>query len=163
MNKLGPVRYAGFWRRVAASLIDSLLLLIVTLPVFLWLYGPAYFAWARDAAGWFRVYGPYDIWLNYAFPFVVTVLLWIRLRGTPGKLLLGCEVVDAETGRALGIKQASIRYFSYLIALLPCGLGFLWVGWDRRKQGFHDKIAKTLVVRRELADVSIEELERELR
>jgi uncharacterized RDD family membrane protein YckC len=40
-----------------------------------------------------------------------------------------------------------LRYAGYFVALLPVGLGILWVAFDARKQGWHDKLAKTVVVR----------------
>ena len=61
-------------------------------------------------------------------------------------MLLKLKIVDAETGGKPGIIRCIVRYFGYLIAMLPFGLGFMWVGWDPRKQGWHDKIARTLVV-----------------
>lgn len=44
------------------------------------------------------------------------------------------------------MKQAAIRYFAYLVSILPLGLGFLWIIWDKRRQGFHDLIARTVVL-----------------
>lgn len=42
--------------------------------------------------------------------------------------------------------QLLVRYIAYLASALPLGLGFLWVAVDRRKQAFHDKLARTVVV-----------------
>lgn len=57
------------------------------------------------------------------------------------------RVVDAETGKTLSVGQAVARYLCYIISMLPLCLGFIWVAFDRRKQGWHDKIAQTVVVR----------------
>lgn len=77
---------------------------------------------------------------------LVTVALWMKFLGTPGKLLLGCQVVDADNFAPVTIKQAVIRYLGYLVSMLPLLLGFFWIAWDPRKQGFHDKLAKTVVL-----------------
>ena len=80
-------------------------------------------------------------------PLVLTVFFWRRYRGSPGKLLLGCRVVDARSGGTLSVGQAVLRWFAYIVSMLPLCLGFLWIAWDARKQGFHDKIAGTVVIR----------------
>ena len=58
-------------------------------------------------------------------------------------------IVDARTGKAPSKGQLIGRYFAYYLSLLPLGLGFLWIAWDQRKQGWHDKIAGTVVIRPE--------------
>ena len=93
-------------------------------------------------------------------PAAITIVLWALLGATPGKFLLECRVVDARTGRRPGWLRASVRYLCYFVSLLPLGLGFLWIAWDRRKQGWHDKLAGTLVVVEDLVSESMEELER---
>jgi len=77
---------------------------------------------------------------------VVTVVFWVKLFGTPGKLLMGCQVVDAASGEPVSVRQGVLRYLGYYVSVLPLGLGFFWIAWDRRKQGFHDKIANTVVL-----------------
>lgn len=137
------VQYAGFWRRVAAVLVDTVILLAVLTPLLYLLYGAAYFTEARPA---FHYAGVGDFLLNQVLPLLAAVVLWVRFRGTPGKRLLDCVVVDADTLQAISVKQAVIRYFAYLVSILPLGLGFLWIIWDKRRQGFHDLIARTVVL-----------------
>lgn len=144
------IHYAGFWRRLLAHLIDLLLSLVLfAIPVAYLLVGyPLLPISPSDTPS--SPYGTSGVDLLTQLLFIVLVIFfWVRFRGTPGKRLLRCEVVDAESGDNLTIGQATIRYFSYIVSLLPLGLGFLWVVWDPRKQGFHDKIANTLVVQRE--------------
>lgn len=162
MNGNDPRRYGGFWRRLAATLIDSLLWGIVNLLLLYSLYGPAYF---KQMAGDYGVgsSGNIELLLEWVLPALITVFCWVRFFGTPGKLLLGCQVVDVRTGNPVGLSQALLRYFAYLVSLVPLGLGFLWIIWDKRKQGFHDKIAKTVVVLEDESLISLTELERELR
>jgi len=47
----------------------------------------------------------------------------------------------------------------YFIAFLPVGLGFFWIIWDKRKQGWHDKIAGTVVVIHDEAHIPLQQLE----
>ncbi|HQU14538.1 MAG: hypothetical protein B7Z66_02735 [Chromatiales bacterium 21-64-14] len=143
----GTVCYAGFWRRVAATLIDVLMLALLSGTLLYLLRGPAYLQEIASDADPLGVHGWQNVVINYVLPLVLTVFMWVRFLGTPGKLLLGCQVVDARTRARLGIRQATVRYFAYLASILPFGLGFLWIGWDRRKQGFHDKIAGSVVIR----------------
>lgn len=133
MNAVTGPQYAGFWRRVGASLIDTV---IYSLLIGLVL-GPSFVN-----AQLFSLPGM----LNTLLALVLTVVLWVRFLGTPGKLLLGCQVVDADTLQPMSVKQSVIRYLGYFVSILPLGLGLLWVARDARKQGFHDKIANTVVV-----------------
>ena len=57
------------------------------------------------------------------------------------------KIVDAKTGNKLSVGQAIGRYFAYIPAILPLGLGLIWVGIDKKKQGWHDKLAGTVVIR----------------
>jgi len=54
--------------------------------------------------------------------------------------------VDAQTGATPSAKQLVGRYFAYLVSTLPLCLGLLWIAVDKRKQGWHDKLAGTVVV-----------------
>lgn len=158
----GGVRYAGFWRRVGATLIDTIIFtvgLVVLLTLF---HGRDYLDWYMHAdRDPFGTYSTGSAILQNVLVIGVTLYLWVRYLGTPGKLLLSCHVVDATTHQALRPAQAVWRYFAYILSLLPLGLGFLWVAWDKRKQAFHDKLANTVVILVDESDKSLEELERE--
>ena len=56
-------------------------------------------------------------------------------------------IVDADTGGKPSNGQFIIRYIGYYLAILPLFLGIIWVGIDKRKQGLHDKLAGTVVLR----------------
>lgn len=137
--------YAGFWRRAAAFLIDQLWLGLISAALLYAAYGSDYFHDLGEADRPL-IYGWEEALIEYALPLVATVLFWRFLMGTPGKLLLGCLVVDARSGHRVSGSQALLRYLAYLVSALPLGLGFLWIAFDPHKQGFHDKIAKTYVV-----------------
>lgn len=127
------IAYAGFWRRFLATLIDSLIFLLI----FTVLLGPLYLKAGYFSAEWF---------ISNGITFAVTVALWVRYQATPGKLLLGCRVVDAGNLQSVKLKQALLRYLGYYLSMIPLMAGFLWVAIDKRKQGFHDKFAKTCVL-----------------
>ena len=136
------LEYVGFWARVGAALIDTVVLMLVITPALVAVYGWEYFL----AEGW--VQGPADVLISWVLPAVACIWLWHKLRATPGKMLIGAEVVDADTGEAITVGQSVIRYLGYFVSSLPLGLGLVWVAFDPRKQGWHDKMANTVVVRK---------------
>lgn len=133
---------AGFWPRLWAMLLDSLLLAGIIYPILLSIYGLEYLD-SRTP-----VTGPADFLLVYVFPVLACILFWIYKSATPGKLLLGMRIVDARTGGHPSNAQFVGRYFAYFLSTVPLGLGFFWILWDPHRQGWHDKLAGTLVVRR---------------
>lgn len=67
---------------------------------------------------------------------------------TPGKWILGLQVVKVDTGVPAGFWRMALRQIiGQWAAAILCYLGFIWALFDANKQGWHDKIAKTLVVR----------------
>jgi uncharacterized RDD family membrane protein YckC len=135
------LEYVGFWPRVGAALIDSLLLGAVCLPVLHAIYGPAYWYDPRTTKGLA------DFLISWIFPAAAVILFWICRQATPGKIAISARIVDAATGNPPSTGQLIGRYFAYYVSVLPFCLGLIWVAFDRRKQGWHDKLAGTVVVR----------------
>lgn len=133
--------YAGFWVRVVAILIDLIIMTIVLYIPLSFIYGEEYWAGGQ------LIYGFWDILLGYVVPVVATIWFWLRFFGTPGKMVLKLKIVDSKTGNKLSVWQAIGRYFAYIPAMLPLGLGLIWVGMDKKKQGWHDKLAGTVVIK----------------
>jgi len=75
-----------------------------------------------------------------------TVFCWSRYGATPGKIAFSARIVDARSGEPPRLSRLAIRYLAYIISAAPLFLGFAWIAIDRRKQGWHDKIAGTRVV-----------------
>lgn len=144
MNDSTDLEYVGFWARVGASLIDTLLMMIVIGPVLTLIYGTEY--WLSDVL----VHGPADILINWVAPAVAVIVFWIARQATPGKMLIGARIVDARTGANPSSGQFIGRYLGYFVSMIPLFLGLIWVGFDPRKQGWHDKLAGTVVVRSRL-------------
>ena len=137
--------YAGFWRRAAAALIDTFLFaMVVAIAIYLLLGSEIV---QRDYTALSLTELPLSaVVLENLLPALLTIVLWMVCGGTPGKLLMGCRVIDARTATNVGLGRALLRYLAYFVSLLALCLGFLWIAWDARKQGWHDKIAGTLVI-----------------
>ena len=134
--------YAGFWIRVGASLIDTILIMVLTFPIATAIYGEAY--WDSESL----VAGLWDVVLSYILPAIAVIVFWVYKAATPGKMITNLVIVDAETGGKPSTGQFIGRYFAYYLSAIPLMLGFIWVAFDKRKQGWHDKLAGTVVIRK---------------
>ena len=133
------VEYVGFWKRFVAFLIDTFVLMAVLTPLMFAIGGWQGFDVSSAAGG-------IGNWLVNIAIVVATILFW-RYRGaTPGKMAISAKIVDVQTGQAPSTARLVVRYFAYIVSMLPFFLGFIWIAIDRRKQGFHDKIAGTAVI-----------------
>ena len=134
------VVYAGFWIRTGAAILDTILVMLIIVPILSLIYGGDYWLNQTQAEGiWHQLF-------NYIFPAVAITVFWIYKSATPGKMLTGITIIDVKTGQAPSIAQCIIRYIGYYVSMIPLLLGIFWVGIDRRKQGWHDKLAGTAVV-----------------
>lgn len=136
------IDYVGFWARVGAALIDTIIIGLVTAPLLYTIYGPEYFSQTEQ-----MLMGKADFLISYIFPAIAVILFWHFKSATPGKMLIHAKIVDAKTYNAPSTGQLIGRYLAYFISTIPLGLGLIWVAFDRRKQGWHDKLAGTLVIR----------------
>lgn len=155
------IRLAGFGRRTLAFIIDCIVLSIVSAGLLYGLYGGDYFTWVQENNVLFATYGAAELLINYGLPTVMYVACWRLFGATPGKFLLGCQVVDCGTLARITWRQSVMRFIGYFISAIPLGLGFWWAAWDGRKQGFHDKFAHTLVVVEDESRRTLNELEKE--
>ena len=129
--------YVGFWQRSAAFLIDWLVVFVVYGPLVIMAFGSEYFS--------LEVPRYWDAATGLVIA-VGTLLFWRYQGATPGKIAIAARIVDAQTGSAPGTARLVVRLFAYIVSALPLCLGFLWIAFDRRKQGWHDKIAGTVVI-----------------
>lgn len=141
MNQQQP-EYIGFWLRVAATFIDTAAVSLVILPLLLFVFSDA--LPIHDSQILFVIYSI----ITYGLPFVAIVLFWVYKSATPGKMVIDAIIVDADTLGPATKRQLIVRYLGYYVSSFPFFLGLLWVGWDKRKQGFHDKLARTVVIRK---------------
>lgn len=133
------VHYAGFWARCFAVILDTILQCMVIAPFLIYFFGfDALLDYNTDM-------GNTD-WYVSAGLMVAVVLFWKYKSATPGKMMMGLKVVDADTLGPVPTGRLVLRYLAYYVSVLPLCLGFIWVAFDKRKRGFHDMIAKTVVV-----------------
>jgi uncharacterized RDD family membrane protein YckC len=132
---LNSVIYVGFWKRVLASLIDSLVMLI-----------PYIIMEATFSDAWLMSYlaALIQILFRWAYTAGLQSSYW---QATVGKKVLGIIVVD-EYGDRLTLKRATGRFFAEILSALLLCIGYMMVGWTKHKQGLHDKIAKTFVIKK---------------
>ncbi len=93
------------------------------------------------------IVGSWDFLISWVLPAIAVIVFWIYRSATPGKMAFNLKVVDVRTGRKPSAGQFIGRYFGYFISMIPLFLGIIWVAFDKRKQGWHDKLAGTVVVR----------------
>jgi uncharacterized RDD family membrane protein YckC len=137
-------RYAGFWLRLGAFLIDTLIVSVVVGIILLAIFGTSYLRLSAEGKTLWA-----DVLFQGVLPAIAAILFW-RFRGaTPGKMLLSARIVDANTFGPPSTGKLIGRYFAYLASIIPMFLGFLWIAFDKRKQGWHDKLAGTVVIRDE--------------
>lgn len=139
---LSNVIYVGFWQRVVATIVDTLVVSLVTAPLLYSLYGDFF------STGASSTFDPASVLINYGLPFIGVMLFWFYKSATPGKMAIQSIIVDATTGNKPTVKQFIIRYLGYFVSAIPLGIGLLAVGWDKRKQGWHDKLANTVVIKK---------------
>ena len=143
---LADGEYMGFWIRVAAALIDAILLSVTSLLLLLLGF--------TLLGGIFTSFGSVGIGLGVAFLIILIASPWIyhvafiTTKGqTPGKMAVGIQVVNRD-GNIPGFGSVLLRETvgKFLSSILY--LGYLWVGWDKEKRGWHDHIGGTYVVRK---------------
>lgn len=141
MEHTTELEYVGFWQRALAGVVDSTLLLLIVVPAALLVAGQTGGGLSSDLQGLLQLL----IW--WLLPAMAVLCFWQARHATPGKMLISATIINERTGEPPTLGQYVGRYCAYFMSLLPLGLGFFWTGLDVRKQGWHDKMAGTLVVR----------------
>jgi len=145
------VPYAGFWKRAMAMSVDWFLLSSIAIFLFVTGVSALNLSWTRGGLAW-----PEDILTAvssfmalYSLALIVMNCFYFTyfhgLTGqTPGKMLFRIRVARLD-GQPMTLGIAFLRWAGYHLSSIFL-LGFLWVAIDPRKQGWHDKIAGTVVV-----------------
>jgi uncharacterized RDD family membrane protein YckC len=139
--------YAGFWIRVAANLIDSVIMMAVFCPLGVILVV------VSAATGADENSAPAAL-ANLSLNLASTVVEWLYCsllessswQGTVGKKPLGLKVTDLN-GNRIGLGKATGRHFGKILSSLICFVGLIMVAFTEKKQGLHDILAGTLVVK----------------
>ncbi len=136
-------RYGGFGRRAIAMSVDGVLLYTFIFSMFYLarhLLSATGFGGAQNTTGL----------LYYLGLLLLNMTYYTFFHGvggqTPGKMIMGIKVIRS-TGEEMTPGFAFLRWVGYLVSQLFFCLGFLWVAFDRKKQGWHDIIAGTVVIR----------------
>lgn len=143
------IRWGGFWRRLSAFSIDLLIIDILSSLLF-------YLSYVGYSVG-LAAHGRELSSENLNFFLLILLFAWLSLVAgyfilfhgmegrTIGKGLRGLRVVGANRSR-ITYRQALIRWVGFLPVAIS-GLGVLWILWDREKRGWHDRLARTWVIR----------------
>jgi uncharacterized RDD family membrane protein YckC len=137
------LRYAGFWVRFVAFILDAIVLAVLTTALAP-LIGGGNVVTVEN--------GAYTV--NYAanaigllIDLVYFVGFWTWRGQSPGMIPFNMRIVLAADGGKVDVVRSLLRYVGLIISIVILFLGVIWVAFDRRKQGWHDKIAVTVVVR----------------
>jgi len=154
-------RYAGFWRRFIAYTIDGVIISIVFI-LLMTIAVMAFFAGTISGGSnaWIaKIENPElmiscTLWFWF-FSTLTNIIYFTYFHGstgrTPGKRLLDLQVVSVDGGK-ISFGVAFLRSVGYLVSSIVFCLGYIWIGFDKRKQGWHDKIAGTIVIIKEKED-----------
>ncbi len=149
------LEFASFWRRFAASMID-LFSVAVICSIIILIFSPYQWFGFDLFRGTEKVF---DEPLWRALPYLIAgnllsllvnityfVAFWVWRGQTPGKMLLNIKLVRTDSSNITFV-VALLRYLGYIVSGSVLFIGFIWIAFDSRKQGFHDKMADTYVVK----------------
>jgi uncharacterized RDD family membrane protein YckC len=153
-------KYAGFWRRLGAYTVDCTIIFFIFI-ILVSIASVAFFSGAISGDSKDFIADLIDtdrlspvmifVWIFYISTSIAYFTYFHGATGrTPGKMLLGLQVVSVN-GAPISFGIAFLRAVGYLVSnlLFIFPLGFIWAAFDKRKQGWHDKIAGTVVIIRE--------------
>lgn len=138
--------YVGFWLRFIAFLIDS-----IAAAVFIGILGTILFGASPAIDPEALLENPSAILEEVSYQAIATAVLfvgfWMYFCSTPGKMIFDAYIVDAKTLKPASNLRLIIRYIGYYVSTFLLFLGFIWIAFDKRKQGLHDKLAGTVVIK----------------
>ncbi|MBU2591307.1 MAG: RDD family protein [Nitrospinota bacterium] len=147
----GDRQLAGFAVRFLSLLVDiivirlSILLLLSPLSTLFRGLSTGNIVGDLESLGSWLLYIALSLTLPFFISFLYFVTFWLLGGETIGKKVFGLRVVG-ENGKALSLKNAILRYLGYLISSVFF-IGFIWASFDEKKQGWHDRLATSYVVR----------------
>lgn len=138
-------KFAGFWLRFVATVIDFVIMFIAVSIVWAILDLPI----PPNAKGpylgvWYVFQNPFGLLTNWLYN---AIMECTTPQGSLGKMIVGIKVTDLN-GNKIGFGKATGRHFGKLISLIILYIGFIMVAFTKRKQGLHDIMANCLVVKK---------------
>lgn len=147
--------YAGWWRRVLATVIDGIVATLFIIPAIVGLLaGPTEIEF-RDGSqgpGFYEVPTAGTIGvaaLLFIGGFIVYLIIYVRMLGkgaSLGRKAAGYQVLDARTMEPIGTARAVGHFFARYLSFMPLYLGVLWPLWDDENRTFHDMIVGTRAI-----------------
>jgi len=136
----GGFQYKGFWTRFVAKFVDGLITQVAGM-----LIGVA----VGVAAGGnqsFAVVG-IEMLIGLVIGFSYPIFFNGRYGATPGKMMIGARIVNAD-GTPISYAKAAGRAFSEILSALTLLFGYMMAGWDPQKRALHDRICGTIVIQK---------------
>ena len=144
------LEFAGFWRRTGAYIIDAIVLGAIFSffePLFWPDFGRIFdISTSIDSTIWMTQFKALSNVISFVLSGFYFVIFWAWRGQTLGMMVAGVKVIRTD-GTALDVGHSIVRYLGYIISIIPLFLGFIWIAFDPRKQGWHDKLAETYVVK----------------
>jgi uncharacterized RDD family membrane protein YckC len=148
VTRPGPmagVHYAGFWVRALALLLDVVVLSVLTAAL-LPFTGPQFTVTGTGAATVVSIHATANA-LGTLVGLVYFIGFWAWRGQTVGMMPFNMQVVGVADGKKIDVVRGLLRYVGLIISIVPFFLGLIWAAFDSRKQGWHDKMAQTVVIR----------------
>jgi uncharacterized RDD family membrane protein YckC len=146
---IGAHRYAGFWIRFVAYIIDTVILTValsvISVPVGLLIGGSAAFSDPTHLSGFMLLITLGYLLVTVGLTFFYQAYFVSKRGGTPGKLILGLRVIHPD-GSLLTMGQAFGRSLGYMVDVVILYIGFLMIAFDEQKRGLHDRIVDSRVI-----------------
>jgi uncharacterized RDD family membrane protein YckC len=138
---MAGVHYAGFWVRVLALLLDAIVLGVISAAL-----TPIVGSQVTITGSTFTVNYTANAY-STLIGLVYFVGFWAWRGQTVGMMPFNMQVVGVNDGKKIDLVRGLLRYVGIIISIIPLFLGVIWAAFDSRKQGWHDKIAQTVVIR----------------
>jgi uncharacterized RDD family membrane protein YckC len=132
------LEYAGFWIRLGAAVFDMVVIVVLLFILYSLVF--AFSVEINERRIFILAVASALIKIAYFIGF------WIWRGQTPGKMIAGIKIIRTDSS-PLEWMHAVLRYFGYIVSFVTVFMGFIWIAFDERKQGLHDKIADTYVVK----------------
>lgn len=166
-----PAKYATFNHRMIAATLDTFIILLVIAPLvdafFNYYYTPINIDYQllqenmrRQPEGiaqlmvfWREMVSSgivgrwlWNLTIQTAFLMIFTIVCWHFWSATPGKMIMHLRIADADTEAPITDRQIGLRIAGYFVSTFGLLIGFMRIGYDKRRQGWHDKMANTVVL-----------------